>query len=385
MSENIFKTNINNKEIIIIGTAHVSKKSTQLVEDTIIKENPNTVAVEICPSRYKSIFEKDKWQNMDIIKVIKEKKVFLLLINIILSSFQKKIADKFGIKPGAEMLCAIKKSKEQGMRLALVDRDVNITLSRFWRSMGFFTKAKIFFEFIFSMGSSDEIKEDDIEKMKEQDALQIVLSKIEESYPSLSKTLIDERDIYLAQKIKNTEGKKIVAVVGAGHINGIKKYIKEDIDLKKLEEIPPVKKTATILKWSIPILILSIFIYGFFTGDKDNTKDMLKWWIIANSSLAGIGALIAFAHPITILSAVIAAPLTSLNPMIAAGWVSGLTEACIRKPKVKDFENIPQDITSIKGFWKNKITRTLLVTVLTNLGSAIGTLVALPLILKIVA
>ena len=385
MSENIFRTNIKNKEIIIVGTAHVSKKSTQLVEDTIIKEHPDTVAVELCSSRYKSIFEKDKWRNMDIIKVIKEKKVFLLLINIILSSFQKKIADKFGIKPGQEMITAIKESEKINAKLVLADRDINTTLARFWRSMSFWDKIKMFFQLIFSFGDSKEIKEEDIEKMKKEDMLQTILSELKKSHPILEKIIISERDAYLASKIQSASGNKIVAVVGAGHIPGIKKYITKEINIKEIETIPTAGISTTIIKWLIPALIIFAFAYGFMMKETNIASGMIKWWIIANGSFAGLGAIFALAHPITVCVSILAAPLTSLNPMIAAGWVAGLTEVFIRKPKVKDFENISKDVISVKGFWKNKITKILLITVLTNIGSSIGTMVALPIILKLMS
>ncbi len=382
-NQSIHKLKIDNKNITLVGTAHVSKKSVELVEKSIDEENPDTIAVELCESRFKSITDSNRWRNMDIVKIIKEKKMFVLLINLILASFQKKIADKFGIKPGQEMITAIEKSKEKKIDLILIDRDVNVTLSRFWRSMSFFTKIKIFFGFLFSILNSEEIEEEDIEKMKDKDALQNILIKLEKSYPILNKILIRERDMYLAEKIKQSSGQNIVAVVGAGHINGIKKYLFQDINLSELEKVPPPSKTSKIIKWLLPAIIIFIFLYGFFMNNESNTGDMLKWWIIANSSMAGLGALIAFAHPLTILSAIVSAPITSLNPMIAAGWVAGLTEAFIKKPKVKDFENIQKDISSIKGFWKNKVTRILLIAVLTNIGSGIGTMVALPMLIKI--
>jgi len=219
--------------------------------------------------------------------------------------------------------------------------------------------------------------------MKEQDVLESLLSDVGKSMPVMKKILIDERDRYIAHKIRSAPGEKIVAVVGAGHIPGVKTYWKTDTDIKALETLPLKKKRSTLLKWILPTMVLALLIFGFFHGGTDAGAHMIKWWIIANGVLAGLGALIAFAHPLTILSSIIAAPLTSINPMIAAGWVSGLVEAIARKPKVKDFENLPEDILSIKGFWKNKVTRILLVVVFTNIGSSLGTMVALPLMVKI--
>jgi pheromone shutdown-related protein TraB len=219
--------------------------------------------------------------------------------------------------------------------------------------------------------------------MKQADVLQTILADVEKTHPVLREILIDERDQYLAQKIKTAPGNSIVAVVGAGHAPGIQKYWDTEIDIPSLEKLPPKGKLGSILKWALPLLIFVLFGFGFFYGGAKAGTDMLKWWILANGALAGVGAIIALAHPITILSAFVAAPLTSLNPMIAAGWVSGLVEAFFRKPKVKDFQNLSEDITSFRGFWKNNITRILLVVILTNLGSAVGTMVAFPMIVKI--
>lgn len=379
----IHRLDFENKEIILLGTAHVSKESAQLVKDVIEEEKPETVSVELCESRYQAIRQKEMWQDTDIVKVIREKKTFLLLANLLLASFQKRIAKKLNIKPGQEMIQAIETGEAVGAKIHLADRDIRITLSRTWRTMGLWSKFKLFFQLILSIGEVDEISEEDIEKIKQEDVLETLLADVGKSLPVVKDILIDERDRYLAHKIKTAPGNKIVAVVGAGHVPGIKKYWNADVDIKTLDHLPPKGKTFGILKWIIPAAILVLLFSGFFYGGVNTGKDMIKWWILANGLLAGLGALIAFAHPFTILSSVLAAPLTSLNPMIAAGWVSGLVEAFSRKPKVKDIENLPEDILSIRGFWKNKVTRILLVVVFTNLGSAIGTFVAIPLMWKV--
>ena len=371
------------KHVILVGTAHVSRESAQEVISVIQKESPDTVCVELCQSRYQSIRQKERWQETDIIKIIKEKKSFLLLSNLLLASFQKRIAKKLKIKPGAEMIAAIETADEVGGALHLADRDIRTTLSRTWREMGLWNKIKLLFQLILSLGEVDEIKEEDIEKMKQEDVLETLLAEVGKSLPILKDILINERDQYLAAKIRTAPGKKIVAVVGAGHIPGIKKNWHTDIDIQALEQIAPKKKFAGLLKWLIPAAIMALFIAGFFYGGKQAGKDMIVWWIAANAILAGFGAIIALAHPVTIIASMLAAPLTSLNPMIAAGWVSGLVEAFSRKPKVKDLERLPEDILSVRGFWKNKVTRILLVVVFTNLGSSVGTFVAFPVIVKL--
>jgi len=382
-SQTVHRLDYDDKQVILVGTAHVSRESAQQVRQVIQEEQPDTVCVELCQSRYQSIRQKERWQETDIVKIIKEKKTFLLLSNLMLASFQKRIAKKLDIKPGQEMIAAVETAEEVGAEIHLADRDIRTTLSRTWRAMGLWSKIKLFFQLILSLGEVEEITEEDIEKMKRQDVLETLLAEVGKSLPVLKTILIDERDQYLAQKIRTAPGKKIVAVVGAGHIPGIKKCWKEDVDVLALEQLPPKSKTAGILKWLIPVAILVMFVAGFFYGGAQAGKDMILWWIGANAVLAGIGAIIALAHPVTIVSSMLAAPLTSLNPMIAAGWVSGLVEAFSRKPKVKDLEKLPEDILSIRGFWRNKVTRILLVVVFTNIGSSIGTFVAFPVIVKL--
>jgi len=382
-NHNLTHLKFNEKEFILVGTAHVSKESARLAKSVIEEEKPDTVCVELCQSRFQAIRQKDRWQDTDIIKVIKEKNSFLLLSNLLLASFQKRIAKQFDVKPGEEMITAITTAESTGAQIHLADRDIRTTLSRTWRVMGFWSKIKLVFQLILSLGQLDEIKEEDIEKMKQQDVLETLLAEVGKSLPALKSIVIDERDQYLAEKIRTAPGNKIVAVVGAGHIPGIQKYWDSDIDTRALEQLPPKGKLIGILKWLIPVAIVGLFIAGFFYGGTEAGTDMIIWWILANGILAGVGAIIALAHPVTILTSILAAPLTSLNPMIAAGWVSGLVEAFSRKPKVKDFERLPEDILSVRGFWKNNVTRILLVVVFTNLGSSLGTFIAFPVIVKV--
>lgn len=382
-SKTVHHLEYDDKQVILVGTAHVSRESAQQVRQVIQEENPDTVCVELCQSRYQSIRQKERWQETDIIKIIREKKSFLLLSNLLLASFQKRIAKKLDVKPGQEMITAIETADEMDAEIHLADRDIRTTLSRTWRAMGLWSKIKLLFQLMLSLGEVEEIKEEDIEKMKNEDVLETLLAEVGKALPVLKDILIDERDQYLAKKIRTAPGQKIVAVVGAGHVPGIKKYWNKDIDIRALEQLPPKSHTAGVLKWLIPGAIMAMFIAGFFYGGAKAGQDMIVWWIAANGILAGIGAIIALAHPVTIVTSMLAAPLTSLNPMIAAGWVAGLVEAFSRKPKVKDLEKLPEDILSVRGFWRNKVTRILLVVVFTNLGSSIGTFVAFPVIVKL--
>jgi pheromone shutdown-related protein TraB len=363
----------------------VSRESADLVSHVIEQEKPDTVCIELCESRYQSITQKKKWQETELIKVIREKKAFVLLSNLMLAYFQKRIGQKLGIKPGEEIIRAIKSAEEVGAHVHLADRDIRTTLSRTWRLMGFWTKIKLLTQLVTSVGDIDSVSEEDIEKMKTEDVLEMLLSEIGESFPEIRRILIDERDQYLAYKIRTAPGPKIVAVVGAGHVPGIQRYWRTPIDLTKLTRMPPKGRFTGLIKWGIPALIVALIVVGFTTAGASAGTHMIKWWVLANATLAGLGAAIALGHPLTILTAIGASPLTSLNPMMAAGWFSGLVEVFMGKPKVRDFEALPEDISTLRGFWRNKIIRVLLVVVFTNIGSALGALVAIPLMLRVFA
>ncbi len=370
------------KQVILVGTAHVSRQSVDLVRRLIEEEKPDTVCVELCQARYQAMRRKDNWQNTDIVKVIREKKTYVLLSNLILAAFQRRIAARLDIQPGQEMLQAVESAEAIGAQVHLADRDIRTTLSRTLRSLSLWQKTKLFFQLLLSISDADDIDAEQIEKLKRQDVLDAVLSEIGQDLPTVRKTLIDERDLYMTARIRSAPGSKVLAVVGAGHLQGILRHWQESIDLEPLETIPPKSHWLSLAKWIIPLGILALLAYGFAAGGSRAGRNMLAWWVAANGILAGLGALAALAHPLTIASSVLAAPLTSLNPMIAAGWVSGLVEAFSRKPQVRDFETLHKDIQSFKGFWKNKVTRILLVVVFTNLGSSLGTFVALPLMMR---
>jgi pheromone shutdown-related protein TraB len=373
------------KQITLIGTAHVSRESADLVGQVIEEEKPDTVCVELCQARYQSFTQKKQWQNTDLVKVIREKKASLLLLNLMLTSYQRRIGQKLGIRPGEEFLQAIQAAETVGASIHLADRDVRITLSRTWRLMGLWTKMKLFYQFLASVWEVDTIRQEDIEKMKRKDVLESLLSELGKALPELRRVLIDERDQYLAHKIRNAPGKRIVAVVGAGHVPGIKACWDKPVDVASLEIMPPKGKFFTVVKWFFPVFLVGLIVAGFLTAGRVAAADMIRWWVVAKASLAGLGAALAFGHPLTILSAVIAAPVTPFNPVIKVGFIAGLVEAVLGRPKVKDFESLLDDIISIKGFWRNKITRILLVVALTNTGSAVGTFLALSLMVKVLA
>ena len=378
----IHRLKYGDKEVVLIGTAHVSRESADLVERVILDERPDTVCLELCRSRYQSITQKKKWEETDLLKAIREKKASLLLANLMMASFQKRIAKKLGIEPGAEIMSAIKAAEETGAQTHLADRDIRTTLSRAWRLMSFWKKIKLPAQIVLSMGDMDDLSEDRVEEMKKSDVLENLMAEVGKEMPEVRTVLIDERDRYLTKKIREAPGSRIVAVVGAGHVPGIIRNWKQDFSIDELEIVPPKGRMGKIIAWGIPLAIAAMIAFGFASGGSQGGSEMLFWWVGANAILAALGAAVALAHPLTIISAAVAAPFTSLNPLVAAGWVAGLVEVFLGKPKVKDFESLSQDITTVKGFWHNKITRILLVVVFTNLGSSMGTFVAIPLMTK---
>jgi pheromone shutdown-related protein TraB len=372
--ENITRIQIGTKEYILIGTAHVSKNSAELVKEVIETEQPDSVCVELDQGRYESITEGQKWQDMDIFKIIKEKKTTLMLINLALSSFQKRMADQFGIKPGQEMIQAIESAKDIDAKLVLADRNIQTTFARVWANIGFKGKMTLLSEIIYSIFSKETITEEELEQMKSKDTISSVLNEFTEHFPELKQPLIDERDQYLAEKIRRAPGKKIVAVLGAAHVPGITKEIHKRQNLNELTKVPPKSKWPKIIGWSIPLFIVAIIAYTFFMNPDAGLQQTWSW-ILWHGSLAALGATIALAHPLAILTAFVAAPITALNPLLAAGFFAGFVQAIVRKPNVKDFETLSNDITSVKGFWQNKVTRILLIIVLSNLGSSLGTFI----------
>lgn len=372
--ENITRLQYGDKELILIGTAHVSKRSAEQVKEVVDAEQPDSICIELDAQRYQSVTDNSKWKETDIFKVIKEKKSSLLLMNLAISSFQNRLADQFGIKPGQEMIQGIESAKETDAELVLADRNIQVTFSRIWGNIGLWGKVQLLSSVFFSIFSKETISEEDLEKMKSQDTLSAVMDDFTKAFPRLKTPLIDERDQYLAQKIKEAPGKKIVAVLGAAHVPGITKEIHNEHDLEKLSEVPPKSKWPKIIGWAIPLLIIGIIAYTFVSNPAAGLDQTISW-ILWNGTLAAIGATIAFGHPLAILTAFVAAPISSLNPLVAAGWFSGLTQASIRKPNVGDFETLSKDVFTLKGFWDNKVTRVLLVVVLTNLGSSLGTFI----------
>lgn len=369
------------REFLLLGTAHVSEESVRLVAETIAAWRPDTVCLELCPARYQALRQGERWREMDIVRVLREKKAAVLLVNLLLASFQKRIARRLDVEPGAEMRRAAEAAEEIGAQIRLVDRDIRVSLTRLWRFLGTRERFRLLRELAASLLSPLKVGTEEIERMKRRDVLETLLAEIGRTVPTLKRVLLDERDRVLAARIRQAPGRRILAVVGAGHLPGMLACWREEVDLAALETVPPAGRGARLLSWSVPGLLAALFVAGFLCGGGKAGANMVSLWSLSTGLLAGLGAALALAHPAAILSAAVAAPVTTLHPLVAAGWISGFVEAFSRRPRVRDLERLPEDILSVRGFWRNRVTRILLVVVFTNLGAAMGTMIAVPLLM----
>jgi pheromone shutdown-related protein TraB len=367
------------KEIILIGTAHISQESVDTVRRVIAEETPDTVCIELDEQRHQALKDPNRWQSLNLIQVIRKGQAPFLLVNLALASFQKRMGLQTGVKPGAELAAAAEIAEAQGIVVCLVDREIRTTLMRAWRKTGFWKKMNLMATLIASLFENQKLDEAELARLRQTDTLSAMLEEMADVLPSVKTILVDERDIFMAHHIRNAPGSRIVAIVGAAHLPGIQRHLQEEIPLEMIREIsiiPPKTSLSRILPWMIPAAVIALFVAGFFLGDRDRIAGAAVAWILANGLLAALGTAMAFGHPLSVATAFVAAPITSLNPAIGAGMVTGLVQAFIAAPTVRDMESVGDDLANIRGWWSNRMTRVLLVFVFSSLGSAIGTVVA---------
>lgn len=384
-SDNVTILEKDKKRFYIVGTAHISEKSVEEVKAVIDKVQPDSICVELCETRYQTINNPDRWKKLNIFEVIREKKVLFLLSSIAIGAFQRRIGEQLGVKPGSEFLAAIDKSKEYKTELVLADRDVQATLKRTWRSLSFWKKMTTLSAIVESLFAKDEVSSEDIEKMKEKDQLTEIMAEFASENPEIQKPLIDERDQYLMSSIEEAKGEKIVAVVGAGHVNGMKSYFGKDVDKESLKTIPPASQLSSLFKWIIPLIIIYAFYNGYQQTSGQTFEKMLQSWILPNSIFSALLTIVARGKFLSVLTAFIMSPITSLVPFIGTGFFVGFVEAKLRKPTVEDCENIPVEAVDLKGIYKNQFTHVLLVFFMSNMGSALGALIGTSLVVSLLA
>lgn len=384
MNQIIRKISLKDRDIILVGTAHISRESIEDVERSIRDEQPDCVCVELDEQRYKALTNEKQWQELDIIEVLKSGKGFLLLANLVLAAFQKRIGADVGVKPGDEMKAAVTAAQSLAIRTELVDRPIHTTLKRAWAKNNLWGKSKLLATLLSSAFSTEKLSAEEIEALKDKSEMDGMMAEMASYLPQVKEVLIDERDRYLATKIWNAPGKKIIAVLGAGHLEGTQAYLEKlenrtaSNDLSDIAEVPPKTKLAQLANWFFPALIVVLVAAGFFKGGVTASTALLIRWILWNGSLAALGTLAALGHPLSIIAGFIGAPLATLNPFIGVGLFTGIVQAWIRKPQVSDMENLATDVTTIRGWYKNKIAHILLIFFLSSLGGAIGNFIAVP-------
>jgi pheromone shutdown-related protein TraB len=372
------------REIVLIGTAHVSRESIDEVSDAIREERPDMVCVELDQGRYDAISKKENWEKLNVAKVFREGRGFLLMANLVLAGFQRRMGKELGVEPGEEMKIALETTNELGIAWALCDREVQITLRRAWSKCGLWSKSKLMASLISGAFVTEKLSEEEIENLKKHSELDGMMDELARYLPAVKETLIDERDRYLAAKIWTAGGKKALAVVGAGHLAGLVSHLEklsageESSDVEELNQIPPPGFLSRVLPWLLPALIVLLIGYGAYHLGLGESFSMIRRWLLWNGSLAALGTIIALGHPLSVLVSFVGAPIATVNPFIGVGLFSGLTEATIRKPRVVDASSINEDIGSLRGIYRNRITRALLVFLLSSVGSMAGNIIAIP-------
>ena len=365
---------VQDKTIILVGTIHVSRESADLVRAVIEEERPDAVCVELDSRRYEALSQQQKWESFDLKEVIRKKQLSTMLANVLLASYQKRLGDQLGVLPGTEMLEAINVAKKHDIPIFLCDRDVRVTMRRAWRSTPFFKKSMLVSSLILSVFDTKPVSEESLQDLKKQDVLSEMMQELGKEIPTLKTALIDERDHYLAEKTLQAEGKTLVSVVGAGHVEGIKAILQgERGNLDGLDVIPPVSPVWKWVGWAIPAIIVgSIALIGYQKGAAA-AGDNAIFWIVANGVPSGLGAVLAWAHPFTIVVAVAGAPFTSLTPVIGVGYVTAFVQAYMQPPLVREFQTVAEDVAIPRRWWQSRLLRVFLAFLLPTIGSVIGT------------
>ncbi|MDP7531483.1 MAG: TraB/GumN family protein [Candidatus Thalassarchaeum sp.] len=374
-------------DLRLVGTAHISSTSVALVRQQIEEWGPDLVAIELCESRKASLLEPEALENEDLLKILNDGKSHMILLQSALAAEQRRMGVASGEKPGAELLAAIEAAEEAAIPVELIDRDVVITLRRAWSKMGLREKWRVLDAFLWQEDDDDEASVEEL--LEDSDMLSNLMEEAREVAPGAGSVLIDERDAFIAGRLQQIRGKgKVLAVVGAGHLNGIVHQLGEPAmestsRLAELNEEPRKPVLPKLLIAAIPILFFSVVGWLAYTGQLSDLRRSAEIWLVVNAGLTGLGIIIARGHPLSVIVGALASPLTSLNPFVAAGWVAGYTQLKMDAPIGKDAQDFLA-LDEVSLFWKNRVGKVLLVTALGNLGSVAGTWIAAAGILGIV-
>jgi len=373
--QDVHRVDVAGRTIFLVGTAHVSQRSVDLVREVIGRERPDAVCIELDEGRYTALSEKKQFEEQDLREVLKKKQLATLMLNLVLASYQRRLGLKLGVAPGSELLEAARVAEEHEIPFILCDRDVRITLRRAWQSISWWQRLRLLGEVSVGVFEDAEISEDELERIRDQDVVTEVMNELGRMMPDLKRVLIDERDAYLAHEILEASGERIVAVVGAGHIAGMKERLEREVraDMDEITSIPADSKGWKIFGWSIPLLIIGSIAAIAVTQGAEAAGENAMIWFLANAIPSGIGALVALGHPLTVVTAALSAPFTSLTPLIGAGYVAAFAQLWAQPPRVSDFGTIGDDLSVPRRWWQSRLLRIFLVFVLTTLGSLIGT------------
>jgi pheromone shutdown-related protein TraB len=370
---------VDGREIVLVGTAHVSRESADLVREVIEREGPDAVCLELDPQRFEALSERVRWESLNLVELIRSKRLATLLANLVLASYQRRLGGRLGVVPGAEMLEASRTAERLGIPVALCDRDVRITLRRAWASMSFWRKSQLGGVLAASLFERPELSEADLRRLRDRDVISELMDELGSALPELKRVLIDERDAWLAERIRTTEGRKIVAVVGAGHLAGMERALRDRraVDLAAFEAIPPVSSLWRWVGWGVPAAIVGSLGWIAVRMGPEIATQSLGAYVVATGLPTSVGAAVALAHPLTIASAFFVAPITVLSPVIGAGHVLALVEAWLRPPLVAELERVSHDAATLRAWWSNRLLRCLLVFVFTTVGAMAGAYVGL--------
>jgi pheromone shutdown-related protein TraB len=384
-SSNVTILEQDGRTIYLVGTAHVSAESVQEVKDLIEQVQPDVVCVELCAPRYKALTSESAWRELDIFKVIREGKTLFLLANLAIGAYQRRIGDELGVKPGSELLAAARKAEEVGARVELIDRDIHVTLKRTWANLGFWQKNKLLAAIIESLFAREKVSAAEIEELKQQVNLSDMVAALAKELPQVKEPLIDERDQYMLSGVERAGGQKVVVVVGAAHVPGMRAHFGKPVDRARLEALPPPSRLLRALNWLFPMAILLALVYGIYDRQGGSTEDLFIAWVLPTSLMCSLLTAAAGARLLSLVTAAVASPITTLIPVIGAGMVVGLVEAWLRKPTVEDCERINQDVQTWRGIYRNPVTRVMLVAVASTMGAALGAWIGLSWVVSLVS
>ncbi len=382
---NLRRVDYEGRTIWLLGTAHVSSESVAEVERAIAELKPDAVCIELCQSRYDALTDPDRWKKLDIFKVFREGKALFLLANLAIGAYQRRIGKELGVEPGAELLAAAVAARAENAVVSLVDRDIHITLKRTWSTIGFRQKMTLLAAIMESLVVTETVSAEQIESLKTGGDLPDMMAEFARALPEVAEPLIFERDRYMVDKIRDTPGQTIVAVVGAAHVPGMIRNFETPVDLAGLERVPPPSKWLAGLKWVIPTVIFAAFYFGWKKGEGAVLGEMVWLWVASNSLVAGLFTALAGGKVVSVITSLFSSPITSLNPLLGTAMVVGPVEAWLRRPTVEDCERISDDVQSLRGIYRNPFTRVLLVAVMASLGSALGAWIGGALVVRLLA